>query len=97
MAADLCLVDPETVTDRATYAAPRTLAVGVDDVIVNGVPVLRAGELTGRSPARPQAACDRRYRGGRMSTVDWTTKGLWLPTGAEVVGRGLFDGPLTGR
>jgi N-acyl-D-amino-acid deacylase len=47
MAADLCLVDPDTVTDRATYAAPRTLAVGVDDVIVNGVPVLRAGQLTG--------------------------------------------------
>ena len=47
LAADVCLVDPDRVTDRATYAEPRTLAVGVDDVIVNGVPVLRAGELTG--------------------------------------------------
>ena len=30
-----------------------------------------------------------------MSTVDWSTKGLWLPTGAEVVGQALFDGPVS--
>jgi N-acyl-D-amino-acid deacylase len=47
LAADIAVVDPATVADRATYAQPRTLAVGVDDVIVNGVAVLRDGELTG--------------------------------------------------
>jgi D-serine deaminase-like pyridoxal phosphate-dependent protein len=30
-----------------------------------------------------------------MSTVDWSTKGLWLPTEAEVIGSNLFDGPFT--
>src|SRR5258705_9304258 len=30
-----------------------------------------------------------------MSTVDWSTKGLWLPTDAEVIGANLFDGPFT--
>ncbi len=47
LAADLAVVDPTRVADRATYAQPRTLAEGVADVVVNGVPVLRAGELTG--------------------------------------------------
>lgn len=50
--ADLVLVDPATVTDRATYDAPRTPAVGIDDVLVAGVPVLAAGELTGARPGR---------------------------------------------
>ncbi|WP_090930025.1 N-acyl-D-amino-acid deacylase family protein [Nonomuraea jiangxiensis] len=51
-AADVVVFDPDVVADRATYAAPRTLAVGVDDVIVSGVPVLAGGELTGASPGR---------------------------------------------
>ncbi|MCK0117369.1 amidohydrolase family protein [Isoptericola sp. S6320L] len=42
--ADLVLVDPATVTDTATYDAPRTPAVGV--------PVLAGGELTGARPGR---------------------------------------------
>jgi N-acyl-D-amino-acid deacylase len=46
-AADLVLLDPATVGDRATYDAPRELATGVDDVLVNGVPVLVGGQLTG--------------------------------------------------
>ena len=50
--ADVVLVDPETVTDRATYEQPRTLAVGIDDVFVAGVQVLAAGELTGALPGR---------------------------------------------
>ena len=42
------VIDPARVADRADYSTPRELAVGVDDVIVNGVPVLAAGDLTGR-------------------------------------------------
>jgi N-acyl-D-amino-acid deacylase len=49
-AADLIVVDPARVGDRATYAVPRAEAAGVDDVLVNGVVVLSDGELTGRLP-----------------------------------------------
>jgi N-acyl-D-amino-acid deacylase len=52
-AADLVVLDPATVADRATYDQPREVAVGVDDVLVNGVPVLRGGQLTGNLPGRP--------------------------------------------
>lgn len=50
--ADLVLVDPERVRDRATYAEPLVLAEGIDDVLVAGVPVLAGGELTGATPGR---------------------------------------------
>lgn len=50
--ADLVVVDPETVADRATYESPRRLATGIDDVFVAGVPVLSGGELTGALPGR---------------------------------------------
>jgi N-acyl-D-amino-acid deacylase len=52
MAADLIVVDPGRVADRATYASPRRLAVGVQDVVVNGVPVLVGGRATGALPGR---------------------------------------------
>ncbi len=47
LAADIAVVDPVRVADRATYMQPRVLADGIDDVIVNGAVVLRSGELTG--------------------------------------------------
>jgi len=50
--ADLAIVDPETVADRATYESPRRLATGIDDVFVAGVPVLSGGGLTGALPGR---------------------------------------------
>jgi N-acyl-D-amino-acid deacylase len=53
MAADLVVFDPATVIDRADYDTPRELAAGVDDVVVNGVPVLAAGALTGALPGTP--------------------------------------------
>jgi N-acyl-D-amino-acid deacylase len=52
--ADLVVVDPATVIDQATYAEPRTLATGIQAVVVNGVPVLRGGQLTGAAPGRPR-------------------------------------------
>ncbi|MFD1541903.1 N-acyl-D-amino-acid deacylase family protein [Nonomuraea guangzhouensis] len=51
-AADLVVIDPATVTDLATYEAPRTPATGVSDVLVSGVPVLANGTLTGKTPGR---------------------------------------------
>ncbi len=50
--ADLVVLDPAAVGDRATYEAPRELAVGIDDVLVGGVPVLAGGALTGARPGR---------------------------------------------
>ncbi|GAA3653635.1 amidohydrolase family protein [Nonomuraea antimicrobica] len=51
-AADVVVIDPATVADLATYQAPRTLAEGIDDVLVSGVRVLAGGELTGATPGR---------------------------------------------
>jgi N-acyl-D-amino-acid deacylase len=51
-AADLVVLDPETVADRATFAEPHQLSVGVRDVVVNGVVALRDGAPTGARPGR---------------------------------------------
>lgn len=58
--ADIVLVDAATVRDVATYTEPTAPAVGIDDVLVAGVPVLAGGALTGALPGgaarRPAAA-----------------------------------------
>jgi N-acyl-D-amino-acid deacylase len=51
-AADIAVFDPATVIDRSTYASGRAPAEGVQHVLVNGVPVLENGELTGATPGR---------------------------------------------
>lgn len=48
--ADITVFDPATITDRSTYEDPHRFATGVDHVIINGVPVLRDGSLTGAKP-----------------------------------------------
>ena len=48
--ADIAVFDPATVIDRSTYAAGRTLAEGVEHVLVNGTLVLENGEPTGATP-----------------------------------------------
>ncbi|SIN69010.1 N-acyl-D-amino-acid deacylase family protein [Agromyces cerinus] len=50
--ADLVLVDPDAVRATASYVEPLGLAVGIDDVLVAGVPVLAGGALTGATPGR---------------------------------------------
>jgi N-acyl-D-aspartate/D-glutamate deacylase len=50
--ADIVIFDPASIRDTATYAAPQTLAEGVSDVLVNGVPVLLDGKFTDASPGR---------------------------------------------
>ncbi len=52
-AADLVLFDPAVVGDPATYADPHHYAAGFSDVIVNGIPVIRDGTLTGAKPGGP--------------------------------------------
>jgi len=41
--ADIVVFDAETVTDRATFADPHQYTVGVEQVLVNGVPIIRNG------------------------------------------------------
>lgn len=52
MAADVVVFDPETIRDESTYDAGRTLAVGVEHVLVNGSPVLQDGQRTASLPGR---------------------------------------------
>lgn len=50
--ADVVVFDPETVGDRATFADPHQLSVGIRDVWVNGDRVLRDGAHTEALPGR---------------------------------------------
>jgi N-acyl-D-amino-acid deacylase len=50
--ADVVVFDPATIADKATYAKPHQYAVGMKQVIVNGVQVLKDGEHTGAMPGR---------------------------------------------
>jgi N-acyl-D-amino-acid deacylase len=53
MAADLCVIGPGGIVDRAIYGAPQAKATGVEVVIVNGVIVCRDGRpVTGRFPGQ---------------------------------------------
>lgn len=51
-AADLVVFDPATVRDRATFEMPDLGPVGIEAVVVNGVPVVLDGEPTGATPGR---------------------------------------------
>jgi len=42
--ADLVLFDPETISDQATYEEPLRPTVGMHAVIVNGTPIIEAGQ-----------------------------------------------------
>jgi N-acyl-D-amino-acid deacylase len=50
--ADVVVFDPATIADRATFEKPHQYSVGVRDVFVNGVAVLKGGEPSGATPGR---------------------------------------------
>ncbi|HLS24575.1 MAG TPA: D-aminoacylase [Beutenbergiaceae bacterium] len=50
--ADLVVFDPETVTDKATFASPLLPPKGIDHVLVAGEQVIRAGADTGARPGQ---------------------------------------------
>lgn len=52
MKADIVVFDPDTIRDVSTYEDPHHFSEGVSAVIVNGVPVLRDGAMTGTLPGR---------------------------------------------
>ena len=52
MQADIAMFDEDEIGDRATFEAPHQLSVGVQDVWVNGVRVVRDGGHTGATPGQ---------------------------------------------
>lgn len=52
MRADICIFDPRTVKSPATRSDPKQFPVGIDYVIVNGLPVIDEGKHTGATPGR---------------------------------------------
>ncbi|MCS7206613.1 MAG: D-aminoacylase [Dehalococcoidia bacterium] len=50
--ADIVCFDPRTVADTATFQDPHRYPQGIPHVVVNGIPVVRNGEYTGRRPGR---------------------------------------------
>ncbi|HEX3127262.1 MAG TPA: D-aminoacylase [Thermoanaerobaculia bacterium] len=50
--ADVVVFDPETVRDLATFENPNQLSAGMDYVLVNGVPVIDGGKMTGELPGK---------------------------------------------
>ena len=52
MWADVVIFDPEKIHDVATYEDPNQLSIGMDFVLVNGVPVIEDGKMTNALPGR---------------------------------------------
>src|SRR5271165_2969217 len=52
MWADLVIFDPAVITDLATYEKPNQLSVGMQYVLVNGVPVIEHGAMTNALPGK---------------------------------------------
>jgi len=50
--ADIAIFDPGIIIDHSTYVEPNRFSEGVVHVLVNGVPVLQDGELTGEAPGK---------------------------------------------
>src|SRR6202035_4476312 len=52
MWADVVIFDPTTVRDLATFDNPNQLSEGMEYVLVNGVPVIDQGKMTGALPGK---------------------------------------------
>jgi N-acyl-D-amino-acid deacylase len=73
--ADVVVFDPKTVQDHATYDKPAQLATGVEEVWINGVRALRAGEATAAPSGRiVRGRGWKQGQGGgcRANAADWS-------------------------
>jgi N-acyl-D-amino-acid deacylase len=50
MKADIVVLDPDRVADRATYENPQQFPLGIEYVLVNGTLVAEHGRHTGARP-----------------------------------------------
>jgi len=50
--ADICIFDPKTVIDQATFIEPHQYPKGIEYVIVNGIPVVENEAMTGKTPGK---------------------------------------------
>src|SRR5262249_32459250 len=72
--ADVVVFDPKTIADRATYAKPHQLSVGVKDVLVNGKFALLEDKPTGTATGRfvhGRAWTGAQGGGCRATAGDW--------------------------
>ena len=68
LAADIVIFDEHEIADRATYAEPNQLSVGMRYVFVNGVAVIADGHETLRLPGRVLRGPGYRRSGARHPT-----------------------------
>ena len=64
MWADIVVFDPNRIHDVATFEKPNQLSIGMEYVLVNGVPVINEGKMTKALPGkvlRGQAAQERNF------------------------------------
>jgi dihydroorotase/N-acyl-D-amino-acid deacylase len=54
MWADVVVFDPTIIKDVATFGEPNQLSQGMEYVVVNGVPVIDQGKMTGALPGKVQ-------------------------------------------
>jgi len=52
MKADVIVFDPARLQDVSKYEDPHHFSVGISDVLVNGVPILRSDTMTGALPGK---------------------------------------------
>jgi dihydroorotase/N-acyl-D-amino-acid deacylase len=52
MWADVVVFDPATIRDKATFENPNQFSEGMEFVLVNGVPVIENGKMTGALPGK---------------------------------------------
>ncbi|MEE9569920.1 MAG: amidohydrolase family protein, partial [Candidatus Binatia bacterium] len=65
--ADIVVLDPDTVTDIASFDTPKQYAHGVEYVLVNGALVIDAGHHTGARPGRVLYGPGTRTRKGQTA------------------------------
>jgi dihydroorotase/N-acyl-D-amino-acid deacylase len=64
MWADVVVFDPEKISDVATFENPNQLSIGMEYVLVNGVPVIERSKMTNALPGkvlRGQPAGERTF------------------------------------
>lgn len=50
--ADITIFDPETVIDQSTYANPHQYPLGIEYVLVNGIPAVESQAITGKASGK---------------------------------------------